>query len=80
MLRFGEAFFAIAPVLFAALLYGVVFHRLPSRRIVLVIAVAELAVAASLIWSSETESLSPHERYVPAQLKDGSLVEGHGAH
>ncbi len=80
MLRLGEVVLAVAPILLGALLYGMVYQRMPSRRVVLVIAVAELAMAGVLVWQSETESLSPHERYVPAQIRDGGLVEGHGAH
>jgi hypothetical protein len=77
MFRFGEAFMAIAPLLAAALLYGVWYRRLPSRRAVLGLCVAELVLAGALIWQG-TEGLRPHERYVPAQLQHGDLVEGHG--
>ena len=78
MLRLGEVVLAVAPLLLALLLYGVVYHRVPSRRAVLAIAVAELAMAASLFWQSETESLQPHERYIPAQMHDGDVLSGHG--
>ena len=77
MFRFGEAFLAIAPLLAAALLYGVWFRRLPSRRAVLGLCLAELVLGAGLIWQG-TEGMRPHERYVPAQLHDGDVVEGHG--
>ena len=77
MFRFGEAFLAVAPLLAAALLYGIAFRRLPSRRAVLLIAVVEAGFAASLIWQG-TEGMRPHEAYVPARLHDGAVLEGHG--
>ncbi len=78
MLRAGEAVLALAPLLLAALLYAIVFRRLPSRRAVLVLTVAETLLAIALIWSGTADSLRPHERYVPAQLREGSVVDGHG--
>ncbi len=78
MFRFGEAFLAIAPVLAAALLYGIVYRRLPSRRSVALITAAEIVLAALLIWQGTSVGLHPHERYIPAKLDDGSVVEGHG--
>ncbi len=78
MLRAGEAVLALAPLLLAALLYAIAFRRLPSRRTVLILTVAEVALAIALVWSGTADSLRPHERYVPAQLRDGSVVEGHG--
>ena len=78
MLRAGEAVLALAPLLFAALLYAIVFRRLPSRRAVLVLTVAETLLAIALIWSGEADSLRPHEAYVPAQLREGSVIDGHG--
>ncbi len=77
MFRFGEAFLAIAPLLAAALLYGVWFRRLPSRGAVLGLCLAELVFAGALLWQG-TEGLRPHQPYVPAQLQHGDLVEGHG--
>ena len=78
MFRLGEAFWALAPLLAIMLLYGVVYRRLPSRRAVLLITVAETLLAAALIWQGTAEGLRPHERYVPAQVRDGAVVEGHG--
>ena len=79
MLRLGEAVTALAPLLAAALLYGVWFRRLPSRRAVLGLCLAECVLAATLIWSGVSEGLSPHERYVPAKAQaDGGVREGHG--
>ena len=78
MLRLADVVLSIAPLLAAALLFGAIFHRLPSRRAVLVIVLAELVVAGLLIWQSSADSLRPHEAYVPAQVHDGALVEGHG--
>ena len=78
MLRAGEAFLALAPLLAAALLFGIVYRRLPSRRTVLVLTVAEIVLAVALIWSGTTDGLRPHQRYVPAQMRNGELIEGHG--
>ena len=79
MLRLGEAATAIAPLLAAALLYGIWFRRLPSRRAVLGLCLAECALAAALIWSGVSEGLRPHEHYVPAKVHaDGDVEEGHG--
>lgn len=78
MFRFGEAFLAVAPLLAAALLYGIWVRKLPSRRAVIGICVAEAVFAAALIWSGTAEGLRPNQRYVPAQLQDGTVQEGHG--
>ena len=78
MLRAGEAFTAIAPLLFAALLYGIWFQRLPSRRVVAGLCVAEALMALALIWQGTAEGLRPHEQYVPAKMEDGGVAEGHG--
>ena len=78
MLRAGEAFLAVAPVLFAALLYGIWFQRLPSRRAVFGLCLAEIVLASALIWQGTSEGLRPHERYVPAKIQDGSVEVGHG--
>ena len=78
MFRLGEAFGALAPLFAAALLYGVVYRRLPSRRAVLLITLAETLLAGLLIWQGTAEGLRPHEHYVPAQMHDGTVVEGHG--
>ena len=78
MFRFGEAFMAIAPLLAAALLYGIWYRRLPSRRAVLGLCLVELVLAAALIWDGTAEGLRPHERYVPAKMQGEGVVEGHG--
>ena len=78
MLRAGEAFLAVAPILAAALLYGIWFRRLPSRRVVLAIGVAVVALGSALVWQGTEEGLRPHQRYVPAKLQGGAVVEGHG--
>ena len=78
MLRLADVLLSVAPLLAGALLFGIVFHRLPSRRAVLVIVLAEAVVAGLLIWQSSADSLRPHQAYVPAKLHDGNLVEGHG--
>ena len=78
MLRFGEAISALAPLVAAVLLWAVVYRRLPSRRAVLLITVVELAVAVAVIWQGTSEGLAPHQRYVPAQVRGGTVTDGHG--
>ncbi len=78
MLRFGEAITALAPLFVAALLWAVVYRRLPSRRAVLLITMLELAVAGAVVWQGTSEGLAPHQRYVPAHVQDGAVTEGHG--
>ena len=78
MFRAGEAVLAIAPLLAAALLYGIWFRRLPSRRVVAGLCVAEVIMALALIWQGTSEGLRPHERYVPAKMESGGVEEGHG--
>ena len=78
MLRAGEALVALAPLFAAILLWAVVYRRIPSRRAVLLITLAELVVAGAVIWQGTSEGLAPHERYVPAQLQGGTVTDGHG--
>ncbi len=78
MLRLIDVLLTVAPLLGAGLLYGMVFNRLPSRRAVLGIVLAELLLSGVLVWQSTTDSLRPHERYVPARVTGGSVVDGHG--
>ncbi len=78
MLRAGDALLTVAPILLAALLYGVWFRRLPSRPVVLAVCVAVGVLAVALIWQGTAEGLRPHERYVPAKIHGDAVEEGHG--
>lgn len=79
MLRAGEALLALSPLLAAALLYGIAFRRLPSRRVVWLLAGLEVALVGALVWQSVDGSLAPHEPYVPAHIRAGQVIAGHGA-
>ncbi len=78
MLRAIDLGLTLAPLLLAALLYGIWFQRLPSRRVVMGICIMEAVLAAMLVWQGTAEGLRPHERYVPAKLQGDSVEEGHG--
>ena len=78
MLRAIDLVLTLAPLVLVALLYGIWFQRLPNRRVVLGLCVAEALLAATLIWQGTSDGLRPHERYVPAKLQGDSVEEGHG--
>lgn len=76
MLRFAEFGLFLAPfALYAA------WRLLGARATPWLLwsgAAAVAVVAAVLIWYGLARSLPPGTRYVPAQLKGGTIVEGHG--
>jgi hypothetical protein len=78
MLRFGEAAFALAPLLALALIWAIFNRRVPSRRAVVLLVVTEVLIGAAVIWSGLADSLPPHESYVPARMQGGVVVNGHG--
>jgi ACR3 family arsenite efflux pump ArsB len=78
MLRFGEAALAIAPLLALALLWAILYRRVPSRRAVLLLVLAEAAIGGVVVWQGVADGLAPHQRYVPAHMRDGAVTEGHG--
>ncbi len=78
MLRAVDLVLTLAPLVFAALLYGIWFRHLPGRRVVVGLCVAEAVLAAVLVWQSTADGLRPHERYVPAKLQGDTVEEGHG--
>lgn len=78
MLRISELVLALSPVALLAVLWALAYRRLPSRRAVAAMAVGMGAYAALLAWQGTYGTLTPHQRYVPAQLQDGRVVEGHG--
>ena len=51
----------------------------PSPRLLLGILAGLLLFGAGLVWFGlRGERLAPGERYVPAELRDGRVVPGHG--
>ncbi len=78
MLRFGEALMALAPLAAAALLWAIIYRRVPGRRAIAGLTVAVVCLAGALVWQGIYGTMAPHERYVPAALHDGQVIEGHG--
>ncbi len=79
MLRLGELVTALAPIGALAILYFLVFRgRGVSSRILVLATLAVLGLGAWLIWVGVTDRLDRDERYVPAQLRNGEVVQGHG--
>ena len=79
MLRAGELTVFLAPLAALALLYFGIFRGLRvSRRIVVLAVLVVLGFGGYLAWSGTTDRLDRGERYVPAQLRGGAIVPGHG--
>ena len=51
----------------------------PSPRALAAILAGLLALGAGLVWSSLRERHPASSRYVPAELRNGRVVPGHGA-
>lgn len=51
----------------------------PSPAVLGIAAVAVVLLAALLLWTGVHGTLGRDNRYVPAQLRDGEIVPGHGA-
>ena len=80
MLRLLEVLIFLAP-LAAYVLWRVTLARGegPSPRLLLGILAGLLLLGAVLVWFGlRGERLDPGESYVPAELRDGRIVPGHG--
>lgn len=80
MLRLLELLVFLAP-LAAYVLWRVTLARGegPPPRVLLGILAGLLLFGAGLVWFGlRGERLDPGERYVPAELRDGRIVPGHG--
>lgn len=80
MLRLLEVLVFLAP-LAAYVLWRVTLARGegPPPRVLLGILAGLLLFGAVLVWFGlRGERLAPGERYVPAELRDGRIVPGHG--
>ena len=73
MLRAGRGGLGDRPVLLGALLYGIVVSApaQPPGGAGSWPWPSSCDGSASLVWQGTTEGLRPHERYVPAQMRDG---------
>ncbi len=79
MLRVGELLMVLAPLAGVVGMYFVLVrgHRISRRGLVLAV-VAVFAFGGWLVWLGEAESLNRDSRYVPAVLRNGEVVQGHG--
>jgi predicted membrane metal-binding protein len=79
MLRTGELVMVLAPFVALAILYGIAVRRWAISRRVLVLALLTVfAFGGWLTWLGTSQRLDPYQRYVPAMLRNGVVVEGHG--
>ena len=79
MLRAADAALLLAPLAILALYIMTARRGGPSRRAVAGLLALVVVCAAVLAWYALHERLPPGSRYVPAQLRDGQVVPGHGA-
>lgn len=79
MLRLAELGLALAPIAAILLLYALVIRRhRPSARVLTLGVLLVTSLGVWLVWSGTSEDLSRSERYAPATLHDGQIVQGHG--
>ena len=50
----------------------------PSRAVLLSMVAGLLAMGVALAWFGVHDRLAPGARYVPAEVRDGQIVPGHG--
>lgn len=78
-MRFAELGLSLAPVVAILLLYALVIRRhRPSARTLTLGVLLVTGLGAWLIWEGTSEDLPRSERYAPAVLHDGQVVQGHG--
>lgn len=75
MLRFSEVL-VLLPVLVLAILRWRT-GQMPNRRMLFWVLMFMVVLGAVLAWFGNARSL--RGEYVPAQMQDGRVVEGHGA-
>jgi Family of unknown function (DUF6111) len=81
MIRLAELALFFAP-LAAYLLWRLTVRRGlpgPTRQTLVVILAGLLLLGAGLAWTGIRERHPAGSHYVPAQLRDGRIVPGHGA-
>jgi len=81
MIRLAELALFLAPLAAYALWQFAVRRGLPgpSPAALAMILAALLLFGAGLVWFGVEERAPPGTSYVPAQLRNGKIVEGHGA-
>ncbi len=76
MLRFGEIGLFVLPFALLALWRLVAPHVRPA--VLWAGTGALLLLGGSVIFYGLHERLGPHERYIPAHIEDGRIIEGTG--
>ena len=79
MLRLADGVLFVAPFAVLALYIMTARRGGPSRRAVAGMLALVVLCGAVLVWYALRERIPPGARYVPAQLRDGQVVPGHGA-
>ena len=81
MIRLAELALFLAPLGAYALWRATMRRGMPgpSRHILILILVGLLLFGAALAWIGVHERAPPGTHYVPAELRDGRIVPGHGA-
>lgn len=57
----------------------VVTGRVPTRNALLVLVAGLIVLGAGLAWSGLRERHKEGTQYIPAQMQDGRIVQGHEA-
>lgn len=80
MIRLAELALFLAPLGAYVLWRGTVARGQagPSPRVLSALLTGLLVFGAVLAWFGVHDRLPPGARYVPAQLRDGVIVPGHG--
>jgi multisubunit Na+/H+ antiporter MnhB subunit len=69
----------LGPLAALAVIYFVLLRRhYVSRRVVVLSALVVLGLGGWLSWLGTSQRLDPQQHYVPAQFRDGEIVQGHG--
>jgi hypothetical protein len=79
MLRLGELLVVVAPIGGLVAVYFIMSRggRISGRALALAL-LAVFAFGGWLTWLGTSDRLDPLQRYVPASLHDGTIVQGHG--
>lgn len=79
MLRLGELLVAVGPFLGGVILVFLIYSgRDVPRRVLLLAVLAVMGLGGWLVWTGTSEGLERTRHYVPAVLRDGEVVQGHG--